>query len=199
MKIAWDISKQCFTITDYYYFSKLQKFLKENGFSFEETTDFNNLDKYDIIVFNYPEKFFSEEESLFLKDLVNSGKRILCLAYYKNEDFIADTCNSLAKVFNVKFHGDEITDPKNNYENDPYFVVTPEKYMLACTCSLEGGEIFVRASFTAISNQGYQPILAVKVSVGNGCFIGVGSCVFWDNYSIDVLNNKDLILKLLRG
>ncbi len=199
MKIAWDISKQCFTITDYYYFSKLQRFLKENGFSFEETTFLEGLDKYDIIVFNYPEKFFSEDEANYLKDLVKAGKRVLCLAYYKNEDFIADTCNSLAKVFNVKFHGDEVTDKEHNYENDPYFVVTPEKYMLACTCSLEGGETFVKAAPSAVSNQGFEPILAVKVPLGKGCFIGVGSCVFWDNYSIDVLNNKELILKLLRG
>ena len=41
-----------------------------------------------------------------------------------------------------------------------------------------------------------KPILGVRVKMG-GELIVIGTCVFWDNYSIDLKDNRVLALDLL--
>jgi hypothetical protein len=211
-KVAWDYTHQEFTITDYYYFSILQRVCAENGIEVDEVTDWNKLPEYDVIVFNYPEIPFTEKEVEDVKKLVESGKRVIILGYYKNEDNIADTVNTLATAFGLRMNGDEVTDKDNNHNNDPYFVVTSkvyryndgvEKLMLACTPSIslegENTEVVIEGEPSAVSNQGNKPILgAVYKHPSGGEFIVVGTCVFWDNYSIELYNNKQFAVNLLK-
>jgi hypothetical protein len=100
-KVAWDYTHQEFTITDYYYFSILQKVCEANDIKVDEVTDWNKLADYDVIVFNYPEIPFNEKEVQDIVNLVKQGKRVVILGYYKNEDNIADTVNTLAKAFGL--------------------------------------------------------------------------------------------------
>ena len=211
-KVAWDYTHQEFTITDYYYFSILQKVCENNGIKVDEVTDWNKLPEYDVIVFNYPEIPFTEKEVEDVKRLVANGKRVIILGYYKNEDNIADTVNTLATAFGLRMNGDEVTDKESNHNQDPYFVVTSkvykyndgvEKLMLACTpsVSLEGDntEVVIEGEPSAVSNQGNKPILgAVYKHLSGGEFIVIGTCVFWDNYSIELYNNKQFAINLLK-
>jgi len=211
-KVAWDYTHQEFTITDYYYFSILQKVCKENGIEVDEVTDWSKLKEYDVIVFNYPEQPFTKKEVEEVKKLVEEGKRVLILGYYKNEDNIADTINTLATAFGLKMNPDEVTDEKNNHKGDGYFVVTSkvykyndrvEKLMLACTPSVtlegENTEVVIEGEETAKSNKGYKCVLgAVYKHPSGGEFIVIGTCVFWDNYSIELYNNKEFAINLLK-
>ncbi|NPB05238.1 MAG: ThuA domain-containing protein [Aquificae bacterium] len=211
-KVAWDYTHQEFTITDYYYFSILQRACKENGILVDEVTDWSKLAEYDVIVFNYPEKPFTPEEVGDVKKLVEAGKRVVILGYYKNEDFIADTVNSLATAFGLRMNPDEVTDPESNHGGDPYFVVTGkvygfndgvEKLMLACTPSIslegENTEVLIEGEPSAVSNKGFKPVLgALYRHPSGGEFIVVGTCVFWDNYSIERYSNQRFALNLLK-
>ncbi|RUM59966.1 MAG: hypothetical protein DSY66_05190 [Persephonella sp.] len=211
-KVAWDVSHQEFIISDHYYFSKLQKYCKENNIIVDEVDDFNKLAEYDTIVFNYPEIPFTEEEANFIEDLVKNGKTVGIFAYYKNEDKIADTCNTLSKRFGIIFNGDIITDSINNYDGDNLLITTsnlynlPEniqKVMLACTDSLTTTKKEVRplveAEDTSKSKLLKEALLFAEYvdPKSNGKFICGGTCVFWDNYSIDLYNNKEFSLNLL--
>ncbi len=212
IKIAWSLAHQEFIISDHYYFSKLQKYVKERNLHVEEVDDVNKFPEYDAVVFNYPEIPFDEAEVDFLAELIEKGKKILIFGYYKNEDRIADTCNTLTRRFGITFNGDIITDKENNYEDDDLLIVTDEvkhfkdnvnQVMLACTDTLtiEGDfvEPLVYAKDSANSKLGKEKILFAEYRpLGQqGALIAGGTCVFWDNYSIDLYDNKEFSLDLL--
>ncbi len=220
VRVGWDITHQEFTITDYYYFSILQKEAERAGIEIEEVDDWGRLENYDVIVFNYPEIPFTEEEARWVEKLVwEKGKKVILLGYYKNEDRIADTCNSLARRFGMELNPDEVTDEKNNHNGDRYFVVTSKirrynknernevnvkKVMLACTASIKplmpDIKIVVRAEDTAVSNQdNYTLLIAEQIAPpSGGYFCLAGTCVFWDNYSITLYDNLNFALNMLR-
>lgn len=213
IKVAWSVTHQEFIISDHYYFSKLQRYTKENGIHVEEVDEFEKFGEYDVIVFNYPEIPFKKEEVDFIEELVKKGKKVGIYAYYKNEDRIADTCNTMASRFGISFNGDIITDDKNNYDGDNLLITTAkvsekmrekgvEKVVLACTDSLTltgpNTTALIYAEDTAVSQLNKEKILFAKYEdPSGGCFIAGGTCVFWDNYSIDLYNNKQLSLLLL--
>jgi len=212
IKIVCSLAHQEFIISDHYYFSKLQKYVKERNLLVEEVDDVNKFPNYDTIVFNYPEIPFDEAEVNFLAELIEKGKKVLIFGYYKNEDRIADTCNTLTRRFGITFNGDILTDKENNYENDNLLIVTDEvkhfrdnvnKVMLACTDTLtiEGDfvEPLVYAKDSAVSKLGKEKILFAEYRpLGQqGALIAGGTCVFWDNYSIDLYDNKEFSLDLL--
>ena len=211
-KVAWDYTHQEFTITDYYYFSILQKVCKENGIEVDEVTEWEKLKDYDVIVFNYPEIPFNDKEVEDVKRFVEEGKRVIILGYYKNEDHIADTVNSLATHFGLKMNPDEVTDELNNLNGDKYFVVTSKVYkynegvnklLLACTPSIslegENTEVIIEGEDSAKSNMGYKTVLgALYKHPSGGEFIVIGTTVFWDNYSINHFNNKEFAINILK-
>lgn len=213
IKVAWSLTHQEFIISDHYYFSKLQKYSKENNIHVDEIDEFKKFADYDVIIFNYPEIPFKEEEVDFIEELVKKGKKVGIFAYYKNEDRIADTCNTMAERFGIKFNGDIITDDVNNYDKDNLLITTSKtsekmkekginKVMLACTDSLtitgENVMPMIYAEDTAVSKLGKEKILFAKyMDPSGGCFIAGGTCVFWDNYSIDLYDNKNLSITLL--
>ncbi|NPB06205.1 MAG: DUF4350 domain-containing protein [Aquificae bacterium] len=212
MRVGWDISHQEFTVTDYYYFSILQKATRKEGITVDEVENWEELDRYDVIVLNYPEIPFTQEEVERVRRWVEEGKRVILAGYYKNEDRIADTCNSLARAFGLELNPDEVTDPESNYRNEPYFVVTSrvkafndgvEAVMFACSASVTvknpNAKVLLEAENTAVSNKGFKPVLgAYYESESGGQFCLLGTCVFWDNYSIELFSNLRFALNLLK-
>ncbi len=212
-RVGWSITHQEFTVTDYYYFSILQKKSEEFGLEIDEVDEWEKLYTYDTIVFNYPEIPFTEEEVKFIQDLVeNKGKKVILLGYYKNEDRIADTCNTLARAFGMELNGDEVTDDVNNHNGDPYFVVTTkirrykegvEKILLPCTASIKplmpDIKVVARGEDTSLSNQGNYTLLIAEhfAPKSGGYFCLAGTCVFWDNYSIELYDNLKFSMNLL--
>lgn len=204
VKVAWDISKQGFTIEDHYYFSKLKRILQENNIKVYEVKRFKELVKYDVIVFNYPEKRFNKEERQIIEKALFLGRRVILCGYYNNEDNVADTINSLTKYFGIKLNKDKITDNVNNYDNDPFLIKTSRVsineincLVFPCPASVSGGEPLVFSESTAKSNRNHEPILCSKVKYMNGEIIIVGTCSFWDNFSIELFDNKKFALYLL--
>ena len=80
IRIGWDISHREFTIRDYYYFSKLYDTLISLGAVVEELMDIRNINGYDIVVFNYPEEPFNNEERRIIRKFVEQGGRVIILA-----------------------------------------------------------------------------------------------------------------------
>ena len=204
VKVAWDVSKQGFTIEDHYYFSKLKRLLKENNIKVEEVKRFKDLVKYDVIVFNYPERRFSKEDREVIDKALFLGRRVILCGYYNNEDKVADVINSLTKYFGIKLNKDKIFDKVNNYANDPYLIRTRNvrindihDIILPCPASVSGGEPLVLCEKTAKSNRNYEPIVSARLKYKNGELILVGTCSFWDNFSIDLFDNKKFALYLL--
>ena len=220
VRVGWSITHQEFTITDYYYFSILQKEAQKAGIEIDEVDDWKKLGEYDTIVFNYPEIPFTEEEAKEVERWVwEEGKKVILLGYYKNEDHIADTCNTLARRFGMELNSDEVVDKKSNHNGDKYFVVTSkirrynkndrnevnvEKILLPCTASIKpimpDIKIVARAEDTAESNEGnYTLLIAEQIAPpSGGYFCLAGTCVFWDNYSISLYDNLNFSLNLLR-
>ncbi len=210
-KVAWSVAHQEFIISDHYYFSKLQKYAKQSELHIDEVDDLEKFPQYDTVIFNYPEIPFEADEVDFIQDLVKSGKTVGIFGYYKNEDRIADTCNTLSKRFGIHFNGDTIIDNINNHEGDNLLILTGDTYnlpenikkvMLACTDSLTTTKPEVRPLLhgenTAESKLGKETILfAEYIDPSGGRFIAGGTCVFWDNYSIDLYDNKNLSLYIL--
>ncbi len=219
-KVGWSITHQEFTITDYYYFSILQREAEKEGIEIDEVDDWGKLENYDTIVFNYPEIPFTEDEAKWIEKLVwEKGKKVILLGYYKNEDKIADTCNTLARRFGMELNPDEVTDEVNNHNGDKYFVVTSKirrynkdpkgevnvkKILLPCTASIKplmpDIKIVARAEDTARSNQdNYTLLIAEQLAPpSGGYFCLAGTCVFWDNYSISLYDNLNFALNMLK-
>ncbi|MEN3028026.1 MAG: DUF4350 domain-containing protein [Aquificaceae bacterium] len=219
-RVAWSITHQEFTITDYYYFSILQRESEKRGLVVEEVDRWDRLSDYHTIVFNYPEIPFTEEEARQVERWVwEEGKKVLLLGYYKNEDHIADTCNTLARRFGMELNPDQVTDPVNNHQGDPYFVVSSKirrynknernevsvnRVMLACSASIKplmpDIKVVVRAEDTARSNmENYTLLIAEQLApTSGGYFCLAGTCVFWDNYSINLYDNLEFSINLLR-
>ncbi|MEN3033647.1 MAG: hypothetical protein ABDH18_01490 [Aquificaceae bacterium] len=219
VRVGWSITHQEFTITDYYYFSILQKEASRQNILIEEVSDWKSLENYSTIVFNYPEMPFSEREVKDVERWVYElGKKVILLGYYKNEDNIANNCNTLARAFGMELNSDEVTDDKSNHNNEPYFIVTSKirrynkdeknkvsvkSILLPCCASIKplmpDIKIVARAEDSAISNQGNYTLLIAEhiASQSGGYFCLAGTCVFWDNYSITLYDNLAFSLQML--
>ena len=211
---AWSTSHQEFTIADHYYFWRLQRLLADHRIDCVPVERFDDLFAYDGIIFNYPEQPFTETERDRLLAYVERGGVIIALAYYLNEDHVAEILNPLLEPAGMRFRYDAVTDPVSNYEGDPYMVVTtrvhryvsdPIRVMFACPCSvaiLHADVVpVVQAEDTARSGERVEsPIcIAAERTLGSGRILAVGSCVFWDNFSIEVLDNGRWTLALLQS
>ncbi len=219
-RVGWSITHQEFTITDHYYFSILSKEARSRGIEIDEVSRWEDLKKYDTIVFNYPEIPFTDAEGEEVERWVwEEGKKVILLGYYKNEDRIAETCNTLARRFGMELNGDEVMDSESNHEGDPYLLVSGKirrynkdtgnevnvrKVLLPCTASIKpifpDTKIVVRAEDTAVSSEdNYTLLIAEQIAPpSGGYFCLAGTCVFWDNYSIRLYDNLNFALNLLR-
>jgi len=203
-KIAWSVAHQEFIISDHYYFWKLEKFIKEDlGKEVEEVADLEKVlnGEYDVLIFNYPEIPFVENDIEIVEKFLKLGGKVGIFGYYKNEDRIADTINSLISYFGMKHNGDIVTDTVNNEEGDSLMVkakfVKGGEVVLACTATVSGGEPIVVGYETSKSSEMNPLIYFSEKRIHNGILIVGGTCVFWDNYSINRGDNKSLIRYIL--
>ncbi|KUK13385.1 MAG: hypothetical protein H5T91_05130 [Synergistetes bacterium] len=200
--IGWSVFHQEFTIEDHYYFSILKRAIK-----YKLVNSLKEARECKVIVFNYPEKPFTEEEIEEIISLVEEGRRVIALGYYMNEDNVASLLNELSKPFGLKMLPSSVMDNENSLNGDPYLVVTGnvtnfnngvEKVLMPCVAPIEitGG----KAEPFIISESSSSPpsqILGARAIYGKGEFILLGTCVFWDNFSINHFDNLRFSLNLL--
>ncbi|MEM0202958.1 MAG: hypothetical protein QXO16_00315 [Archaeoglobaceae archaeon] len=187
MATVWSASRGEFSIGDYYYFSKLTRIAEREKLEMHEEKRFTKLGDYDVIVFNYPEIKFSANDITRIKKWANMGKKIVLTGYYSNVDRVSENVNRVAKHFGLKINYDLITDEEKNH-GDPMFPFAKcgdLEVLMPCSASVSGGKSFVvgKGIFGAVSNN----------------VLVLGTAVFWDNYSIEVANNREFALKILRG
>jgi len=205
-KIGWDISHLEFTIEDHYYFSILKSSLKEAGAIVREVDSFNDIMKYDVAVLNYPERPFTKSEVRLMREYLERGKKVIIAGYYNNEDRIADRTNSLSSHFGLSLNRDKVKDRSNNDEGDDLLIVTSrilsyndsvERVLFPCSASIgihgdSGRPIVLKEGISS-----KRTVIAAEVRVGEGRFILLGTCVFWDNFAIKKYSNLGFSLNLL--
>lgn len=198
-RVAWDISHSEFAVLDHYYFSRLLDVAKANNILIEEVDSIDDLGSYDVLVINYPEEYFKDDEVDRLKQFVRGGGILIVLAYYENKDDSARAANSISKRFGVKFNEDSVRS--KFFDENEYIIVTEKikkfsdgvkKVVIPCPCSVEGGESF-------IFEQERDIPLFTYVKEGSGMGIFGGSCSFWDNHSLMRADNKTFAMNILNG
>jgi len=209
-RVAWDISHREFTIEDHYYFSILKREATDRGIVIREVGGLDEIFSFDILVINYPEEKFSKDEVEAIYTYVEEGGRVIISGYYNNEDNNADAINSITEHFGLRILDDVVIDEHNNIDGDKYFIVTGRVYgfskgvtriVMPCVAPIKiicpKARVVAEAEDTAITRSGEPPILAACTSLGNGDIVLIGSCVFWDNYSIGKLDNLKFVLNML--
>lgn len=87
----------------------------------------------------------------------------------------------------MKINYDVIKDAEHNAGDEMFPIANCEglEVVMPCSASVSGGKGFVvgKGVFGAVSNN----------------VLVLGTCVFWDNYSISLAQNKEFALKILRG
>ena len=208
-RIAWSVSHHEFTIEDGYYFSTLRRALQQAGVQVVTVERLQDAFDAPVLVLNYPEDPFTPEEVDWLRAYVAQGGRLVALAYYQNEDRVAEILNAVARPFGVRFGYDHVQDPVHKHGEDPYMVVTRQvngvpgvaRVLLpyAAPVHMENAETLqalVTAEETAHAPSGSR-VLAAQARYGRGVFIAVGTCVFWDNYAITAYDNLAFAFYLL--
>ncbi len=203
--VGWDVSHMEFTIEDHYYFSRLKSILNESGVLVSEVSDFRDLADFDTLVFNYPERPFSLQEVRFVRDRVEEGKRVIVTGYYNNEDRISDTVNTLSSFFGVELNRDEVRDERYNDDGDELLPVTGRlmcfnesvsSVLLPCCASVTLLKEDVKP-FILKNTEDDNTVMGTVTRLGSGEFVLLGTCVFWDNFSISKYNNKEFSINLL--
>lgn len=187
MKVVWDVSRGEFSIGDYYYFSKLTKIAEIEGIEMCEERSFSKLGEYDIIIFNYPEIKFTKADVLKIRKWAEMGKKIVLSGYFSNVDKVSQNINRVSKQFGLKINYDVIKDAERNAGDEMFPIAScgDLEVVMPCSASVSGGKPFVvgKGVFGAVS----------------GNVLALGTCVFWDNYSVGLAQNKEFALKILKG
>ncbi|MCS7313498.1 MAG: hypothetical protein NZ742_11410, partial [Acidobacteria bacterium] len=207
---AWSTSHGEFTLADHYYYSRLQDFLRTRGLQVDIVSDFHRLLEYNGIVLNYPEVPFKVYEIQALRDHVQAGAVLIGLAYYQNEDGVADVLNALFGPVGLVLEADVVIDPRHYVARDPYLVVTRRvlrysagvrRVVFPCSCSIRlsdpAAQPIVVGEPTATASSGNAPVLAAERPWGRGRWIAIGTCVFWDNFSLGRGDNRQWAWNLL--
>ncbi|MFN3995061.1 MAG: hypothetical protein ACK4GR_00820 [bacterium] len=210
-KIIWSYAKGEFVVFDHYYFSILYQYLKSN-YILEIPTNFNKLIKlakndFDVIVFNYPEKFFTKNQQEAIHQLFEQGKKIIFLTYYKNEDKSSQIANEILEKYGLFINYDEVTQNQNVHNNDKYLITTEKidkdlkkgvsKIILPCCSSVKVNEKQNYKYKILVRSEEDSKVLAAEV-IGNGKIMAFGTCVFWDNFSIQMYDNFNFVKNLFR-
>ena len=203
MKVGWDATHGEFLIDDHYYFSKLRSIAEAEGIQIQTVGSFSRLEKYDIIVFNYPEIRFKIREASRIKGWLRKGKTVVFASYYNNLDNVTFIINSVLKWLDseLRINSDVIVDEKFN-RNDPMYPLAlwrKERVLMPCSSSVSGGDPVIVGSDSSRSTRGFEAVFASREHVNGGEVVVIGTCVFWDNYSIDEFYNRDLALAVLSG
>jgi hypothetical protein len=211
IRIGWDVSHLEFTIDDHYYYSVLKSNIIDSGASVTTLKSLEYLNGIDVLVLNYPEKSFTKREVKKVMKFIEEGNRAVACGYYNNEDGIADCINSIAIPFGLALKKNSVRDKLNNYKGDELLLVTSRvlshdykvrKILLPCCSSVE---IRRKSNSVIAMSQGSkslprtEAIIAAQSNFGRGEFILIGTCVFWDNYSISRYSNLRFSINLLLG
>ena len=211
IRIGWDVSHLEFTIDDHYYYSVLKSKIIASGASVTTLKSLEYLKGIDVLVLNYPEKSFTKKQVTNVLDFVEKGNRVVACGYYNNEDGIADCINSIAIPFGLTLKKDCVRDKSNNYKGDELLLVTSRvlshdykvrKILLPCCSSIK---IRGKSNSVVAMSQGSKSlpstgeVVAAQSNFGRGEFILIGTCVFWDNYSISTYSNLRFSTNLLLG
>jgi hypothetical protein len=211
VRIGWDVSHLEFTIDDHYYYSVLKSNIIESGASVATLKSLEFLNGFDVLVLNYPEKSFTKREVKKVIKFIEEGNRVVACGYYNNEDGIADCINSISSNFGLTLKKDSVRDTLNNDKGDELLLVTSRvlshdykvrKILLPCCSSIEirgKSNSVVAMSQGSKSLPGMGQIIAAQSNFGRGEFILIGTCVFWDNYSISRYSNLRFSINLLLG
>lgn len=208
---AWSVSHSEFTLLDHYYFSRLRELVQAEGIVLDVVASFDALMRYDGIIFNYPEEPFRSGEVDALMNHVARGAAVIALAYYENEDNVAALLNALLTPVGLAFGYDAVTDPVHNVDDDPYLLVTHRvhrfgtgvgRLVLPCPCSVRvlhpAAEVVVEAEETAVVSSQAPPVLAALRFWERGWWMAMGTCVFWDNFTLPRGDNARFALNLLK-
>ena len=192
MRVGWSATHSEFLIDDYYYFSKLKMLCLENGIKAECVKSFYKLGEYDIIVFNYPEARFKIREVGRIKSWLRKGKKVVFTSYYNNFDSVSDVINAVLKRLDsqIRLSRDVITDEENNI-GDKYYPIAKwngKNVVMPCSSRVIGGYPIIESD---------KGVFSSEEDIGSGKIVIFGTCVFWDNYSIDFESNRELALRIL--
>lgn len=212
VRIGWSIVHREFTISDYYYFSILLEKIISNGWKVDEIDDIEDIEKYDVVVFNYPENRFMQNEVDVIKKYIKNGGKVIVLGYCNNEDCTTEAINTLTKEFGLELLEDVVIDNVNKIDDRGLIIATSkilryndnvEKIVLPCTASIKiytaDAYQIVLGEKTSKSTIGItQPVLFAGRKIGRGEIILGGTCVFWDNFSIMRSDNMTFALNLLK-
>ncbi len=202
MSVGWDASHGEFLIEDYYYFSKLKRLAREEGIEIYQEDEFKALGDHDVIVFNYPEKRFKSSEIKRIGKWLNRGKRIIFATYYGNMDSTAENINQVLSKLEIpiRINNDVVLDVENNAGDAMFPVCRYKDYNVVMPCSssltINGNGLITSKGFT--HPYGFKNPVVGAVFRDVGEVIVLGTCVFWDNYSIELMDNRTLALDLLR-
>lgn len=194
MRIGWSATHGEFLIEDHYYFSRLREYAELEGIRIIQESSFYRLERYDTIVFNYPERAFRIREAGRIRGWLRKGKTVVFTSYYSNIDRVSEIINRVLDRIgsSIRVRYDAVRDERHNM-GDPMFPVGTWKgreVVMPCTSSVTGGTSFVDSE--GLSLAAFEELNAGKIVV-------IGTCVFWDNFSIDCLSNRDFSISLLSG
>lgn len=199
--IVWSYTKGEFVVFDHYYFSKLYSFLSKE-YNLYIPTYFYDIFNYkiDILIFNYPEIEFQDNEVEKILELFYNGKTILFLSYYNNEDNSSKICNKVLNKVGLNINYDEVIDDINNIENDKYLLITSRindllkenvnKIILPCSSSID--VLYNNKDFKYVDlvlSESGVPLVRGVFNNNNGKILAFGTCVFWDNFSLIKFDN----------
>ncbi|WAM33718.1 hypothetical protein [Caldicellulosiruptor morganii] len=214
MRVAWSATHQEFLLSDGYYFSGLYRELSKREILIEEVDDFDRLFEYDVIIFNYPENTFEQEEKEKIKRVLEEDrKRIIFTAHFRGKDGVAEVCNGIVKEFGIDILKEAVRDELNHLEDDSLIITTDnvERYASgvkevvfpysAPLSVSDGVESILKGRDTAVSDSGKRsPVLVAQKSFESGSrLIVCGSCIFWDNFSLFRLDNLQFAINLILG
>lgn len=178
------------------------------GIEWEERSQqlsFKLLSSFNILALCYPEEPFSLRERKAIGRFMEDGGRVIIAAYYRCSDKVTAICNSLSEEWGIRFRDDEVRDPEHCLDNDPLFLTTTNissklngvsQIFFPCSASLEigeGVEVLIAGEESATSDLATgKLVLGARREVGKGELIALGTCVFWDNFAIERLDNLRL-------
>lgn len=206
-RIGWDVTHLEFTIADHYYFSGLKAAIVGAGAVVRVVEDLADIDKYDVLVINYPEMPFKSTEVEAIKRYVAAGNRVVAAGYYQNEDKVADNMNTLAPHFGLRLGSGSVRDASSNHGGDDLLLVTSrlERYgagavMLPCCAPVRmesPAALPIALKEGARRGRAPRSALAAEAALGAGRFALIGTCVFWDNFALGLYDNAGFAMRLL--
>jgi len=193
-RILWSSSHYEFVLSDDYYFSRLSALIaaRADVVESDHPLDLDWLKTFDCVVFNYPERPFTTKEVRKVLRYLNGGGRVVISAYYANEDGVAAVASRLTAPLGISFNFDRVETADEGLMITARTVreaegagISPNLTLrFPCSCSLTlGGTAFPVA-------QADGKTVCAAARHGDGALVAIGTSVFWDNFSIEILDNK---------